>query len=46
MMVPARDPVCWRGTLNLNFGAQPDHYIAVNMLTFEAIVDAIGGIMR
>jgi polyisoprenyl-teichoic acid--peptidoglycan teichoic acid transferase len=31
-------------TLNLNFGAQPDHYIAVNMLTFEAIVDAIGGI--
>src|SRR5215212_7922202 len=31
-------------TLNLNFGAQPDHYLAVNMLTFEAIVDAIGGI--
>jgi LCP family protein required for cell wall assembly len=31
-------------TLNLNFGARPDHYLAVNMLTFEAIVDAIGGI--
>lgn len=31
-------------TLNLNLGAQPDHYIAVNMKTFEAIVDAIGGI--
>ena len=30
-------------TLNLNFGAQPDHYLAVNMLTFEMIVDAIGG---
>jgi polyisoprenyl-teichoic acid--peptidoglycan teichoic acid transferase len=31
-------------TLNLNFGARPDHYLAVNMLTFEAIVDAVGGI--
>ncbi len=31
-------------TLNLNFGAQPDHYLAVNMTTFENIVDAIGGI--
>ncbi len=31
-------------TLNLNFGAQPDHYIAVNMTTFENIVDALGGI--
>jgi LCP family protein required for cell wall assembly len=31
-------------TLHLNFGARPDHYIAVNMLTFEAIVDAVGGI--
>ncbi len=31
-------------TLNLNFGAQPDHYLAVNMLTFQSIVDAIGGL--
>ncbi len=31
-------------TLNLNFGAQPDHYLAVNMNTFEDIVDAVGGI--
>jgi LCP family protein required for cell wall assembly len=31
-------------TLNVNFGAQPDHYIAINMRTFEAVVDAIGGI--
>ncbi len=31
-------------TLNLNFGAQPEHYLAVNMMTFENIVDAIGGI--
>ena len=31
-------------TLNLNFGARPDHYLAVNMRTFEAVVDAVGGI--
>ena len=31
-------------TLNLNFGAQPDHYLAVNMTTFENIIDAVGGI--
>ena len=31
-------------TLNLNLGAQPDHYIAVNMVTFENIVNAVDGI--
>lgn len=31
-------------TLNLNFGAQSDHYLAVSMATFENIVDAVGGI--
>jgi LCP family protein required for cell wall assembly len=31
-------------TLDLNFGARADHYLAVNMRTFEAIVDAIDGI--
>jgi LCP family protein required for cell wall assembly len=31
-------------TLNLNFGARPDHYLAVNMITFENIVNAVGGI--
>lgn len=31
-------------TFNLNFGAQPDHYLAINMTTFENIVDAVGGI--
>lgn len=31
-------------TLNLNFDAQPEHYLAVNMTTFENIVDAVGGI--
>jgi len=31
-------------TLNLNLGAHPDHYLAVNMITFENIVNAVGGI--
>ena len=31
-------------TLNKNFGANIDHYITVNMRTFEHIIDAIGGI--
>ena len=31
-------------TLNLNFGAQIDHYITVNMRTFVNIVNAVGGI--
>lgn len=31
-------------TLNINFGAQIDHYITVNMRTFENIVNALGGI--
>lgn len=31
-------------TLNLNFGIQIDHYIAVNMRTFVNIVNAVGGI--
>lgn len=41
---PGEGPGLLARTLQLNFGAQPDHYIAVNMLTFEAIVDAVGGI--
>lgn len=31
-------------TLNKNFGANIDHYITVNMRTFEHIIDAMGGI--
>lgn len=31
-------------TLNLNFGVQIDHYIAVNMRTFVNIVNAVDGI--
>jgi LCP family protein required for cell wall assembly len=41
---PGEGPGLLARTLDLNFGARPDHYIAVNMKTFEAIVDAIGGI--
>ena len=41
---PGEGPGLLARTLNLNFGAQPDHYLAVNMRTFEAIVDAVGGI--
>lgn len=31
-------------TLDLNFGARPEHYIAANMQTFVRLVDAIGGV--
>jgi len=31
-------------TLDLNFGLRPDHYGAVDMITFARIVDAVGGI--
>ncbi|MBK8617842.1 MAG: LCP family protein [Anaerolineales bacterium] len=31
-------------TLNLNFGVQADHYVAVNMRTFVKIVNAVDGI--
>lgn len=41
---PGEGPGLLARTLNLNFGVQPDHYLAVNMQTFEAIVDAVDGI--
>jgi LCP family protein required for cell wall assembly len=41
---PGEGPGLLARTLNLNFGARPDHYIAVNMRTFEAVVDAVGGL--
>ena len=41
---PGEGPGLLARTLNLNFGVQPDHYLAVNMRTFEAVVDAVGGI--
>ena len=41
---PGEGPGLLALTLDLNFGARPDHYLAVNMKTFENIVDAVGGI--
>ena len=37
---PARGPGLLTRTLTLNFGTQIDHYAAVNMRTFEKIVNA------
>jgi LCP family protein required for cell wall assembly len=41
---PGEGPGLLARTLHLNFGVQPEHYLAVNMRTFEAVVDAVGGI--
>ena len=41
---PGEGPGLMARTLALNFGVVPDRYIAVNMRTFEKIVDAVGGI--
>ncbi len=41
---PAGGPGLLARTLVLNFGTQIDHYAAVNMRTFEKIVNAVGGI--
>jgi LCP family protein required for cell wall assembly len=41
---PAQGPGLMARTLTLNFGTNIDHYAAVNMRTFEKIVNALGGI--
>jgi LCP family protein required for cell wall assembly len=41
---PSAGPGLLARTLDLNFGVRPDHYGAVNMRTFEKIVNAVGGI--
>jgi LCP family protein required for cell wall assembly len=41
---PAQGPGLLARTLTLNFGVRLDHYAAVNMRTFEKIVNAVGGI--
>lgn len=41
---PAQGPGLMARTLTLNFGTQIDHYAAVNMRTFEKVVNAVGGI--
>lgn len=41
---PGEGPGLMARTLSYNFGARPDHYVAVNMAVFTQIVDAVGGI--
>jgi len=41
---PAQGPGLLARTLALNFGANIDHYAAVNMRTFEKIINTVGGI--
>jgi LCP family protein required for cell wall assembly len=41
---PSQGPGLLSLTLTLNFGVLADHYMAVNMRTFEKVVDAIDGI--
>jgi LCP family protein required for cell wall assembly len=41
---PSAGPGLLSLTLNINFGVSVDHYIAVNMRTFEKMVDAVEGI--
>ena len=41
---PSQGPGLLALTLNLNFGVNIDHYLAINMRTFENVVNAIGGI--
>ena len=41
---PAQGPGLLARTLALNFGAEIDHYAAVNMRTFVNVVNAVGGI--
>jgi LCP family protein required for cell wall assembly len=41
---PSAGPGLLALTLDLNFGVQIDHYVSVNMRTFEKVVDAVGGI--
>lgn len=41
---PGQGPGLLAKTLQLNFGTQADHYVAVNLQTFQKVVDALGGI--
>ena len=41
---PSAGPGLLALTLNVNFGVNVDHYLAVNMQTFVKMVDAVGGI--
>ena len=41
---PGEGPGLLARTLELNYGEQPDHYVAVTMQVFVKLVDAVGGV--
>lgn len=41
---PSAGPGLLALTLNKNFGVQTEHYVSINMRTFENIINALGGI--
>jgi LCP family protein required for cell wall assembly len=41
---PGQGPGLLARTLELNFGAHPEHYVAANMYTFTHLVNVIGGV--
>ena len=41
---PGEGPGLLARTLDLNYGEQPDHYIAVTMQVFVKLIDAVGGV--
>ena len=41
---PGEGPGLLARTLDLNFGEQPDHYVAVTMQVFVKLIDAVGGV--
>lgn len=41
---PGEGPGLLARTLDLNFGARADHYLAINMRTFTNVIDYLGGI--
>jgi len=41
---PGEGPGLLARTLDLNFGARPNHYVAINMQTFVRLINNIGGI--
>lgn len=41
---PGQGPGLLARTLEYNFGARPDRYLAVNMQTFVEVIDVIGGL--
>jgi len=41
---PGEGPGLLARTLDLNYGVQPDHYVAITMQVFVKLIDAVGGV--